>query len=71
MVKLWSAAALATAVALAGKMAARGISALSHPIPLAVVVLGLFGITYLGATVAMRIPEAERAFARARRLFRR
>jgi putative peptidoglycan lipid II flippase len=71
MVKLWSAAALATAVALAGKMAARGISALSHPIPLAVVVLGLFGVTYLGATVAMRIPEAERAFARARRLFRR
>ncbi len=71
MVKLWSAAALATAVALAAKMAGQRISALSHPIPLAVVVLGLFGVTYLGATVAMRIPEAERTLARARRLLRR
>ena len=68
--KLWSAAALATAVALATRMAAQRAGFLTHPIPLAVVVLGMFGATYLGATVAMRIPEAERTLARARRVAR-
>jgi hypothetical protein len=44
---------------------------LAHPIPRAAIVLGLFGATYLGATLALGIPEAEKAFSRARRLLRR
>lgn len=69
--KLWSAAALATAVALATKTAAQQSALLSHPIPLAALVLGIFGLTYLAATVVMRIPEAERLVFRLRRAARR
>src|SRR5207248_395413 len=56
--RLWAAAALATAIALAAKSAALRVELLARPIPLAIIVLGLFGATYLGATVAMGIPEA-------------
>ena len=70
LLKLWSAAALATAVALATKLSAQQAGLLGRPIPLAAVVLGIFGVTYLAATMAMRIPEAERLVARGRRLLR-
>jgi hypothetical protein len=35
------------------------------------VVLGLFGLTYLGATLALGVREAGRALDRVRRIFRR
>jgi hypothetical protein len=31
---------------------------LSHPIPLAIVSLGLYGAVYLGIAVVFRVPEA-------------
>jgi hypothetical protein len=31
---------------------------LSHPIPLAIVSLGLYGVVYLGMALAFRVPEA-------------
>lgn len=71
LLKLWSAAALATAIAFAAKLAADQVGPLAHPIPRAAIVLGLFGATYLGATLALGIPEAEKALSRARRLLRR
>ncbi|TMA18202.1 MAG: hypothetical protein E6J88_19695 [Deltaproteobacteria bacterium] len=69
--RLWTAAALATAVALAVKLAIQNAGPLDRPIPRAILVLGLFGVTYLGATIAMRVPEATEALSRARRLLRR
>src|SRR5213075_2102674 len=54
--RLWAAAALATGLALATKFASLQVPLLARPIPLAVVVLGVFGATYLGATLAMGIP---------------
>jgi ABC-type phosphate/phosphonate transport system permease subunit len=39
-----------------------------HPVPRAIVVLGLFGAVYLGATLALGVSEARQALARARRL---
>jgi len=71
LLKLWSAAALATAVGLASKMAVEHAGPLGHPIPRAAIVLGLFGVTYLAATMVMRVPEAEAAMSRVRRLLRR
>ncbi len=69
--RLWGAAALATAIAFAAKLATGQVSALSHPIPRAAIVLGFFGATYLGATLALGIPEAEKSLERVRRLLRR
>ena len=69
--RLWTAAALATAVGLAVKLAIQNAGPLDRPIPRAILVLGLFGVTYLGATIAMRVPEATEALSRARRLLRR
>jgi hypothetical protein len=42
-----------------------------HPILRAVVVLGLFSVTYLGSTLALGVAEASRALSRARGLLRR
>jgi putative peptidoglycan lipid II flippase len=69
--RLWTSAALATAVALAVKLALQHAGILEHPIARAVLVLGFFGLTYLGATIAMRVPEATDALARVQRLIRR
>jgi putative peptidoglycan lipid II flippase len=38
-----------------------------HPIPRAVVVLGAFGLTYLGVTLGLQVPEARALLARVRR----
>jgi putative peptidoglycan lipid II flippase len=70
LLKLWGAAALATGIAFAAKLAADQVGPLAHPIPRAAIVLGFFGATYLGATLALGIPEAEKALSRARRLLR-
>jgi ABC-type phosphate/phosphonate transport system permease subunit len=42
-----------------------------HPILRAAVVLGLFGATYLGASLALGVSEADSALSRLRRLWRR
>jgi len=65
--RLWGSAALAAAAGWAVKVALP----LAHPIFRAVVVLGVFGIVYLGATLALGVTEASQALARARRLLRR
>src|SRR5438132_8019890 len=65
--RLWAAAALATALALGVKFALPP----AHPILRAVVVLGVFGATYLGMTLALRVEEAQQALARVRRLLRK
>jgi len=39
-----------------------------HPIVRAAVILGLFGLTYLGATLAFGVSEARSALGRIRRL---
>ena len=41
-----------------------------HPIPLAIAVLGAYGLTYFGVTAAFGLPEARSALARALRLLR-
>jgi putative peptidoglycan lipid II flippase len=69
--RLWGAAALATLVALGGEWAVERAGPLAHPVPRAVVVLGLFGATYLGAALALGVREAEQALDRVRRMFRR
>ena len=65
--RLWGAAALATAVSFGAKLVRPPV----HPVLRAVVVLGLFGATYLGATLLFGVTEAHRAVDRARRLLRR
>jgi putative peptidoglycan lipid II flippase len=64
--RLWGAAALAVLLSLALKLALPPV----HPILRAVLVLGVFGGTYLGATLALGVAEASRALGRARRLLR-
>ncbi|HET7785287.1 MAG TPA: murein biosynthesis integral membrane protein MurJ [Myxococcales bacterium] len=64
--RLWGAAALAVALALGLK----SVLPAMHPILRAALVLGVFGGTYLGATLAMGVAEASRALGRARRLLR-
>ncbi|MCA1827461.1 MAG: hypothetical protein LC689_11065 [Myxococcales bacterium] len=68
--RLWSAAALGTAVALAVKFATQNVDILNRPIPRAVLVLGVFGVTYVGIALALRVPEATNALSRIRRLLR-
>jgi putative peptidoglycan lipid II flippase len=65
--RLWGAAALATAIGLAAKLALPPL----HPILRAAIVLGLFGATYLGTTLALRVSEASQAAVRLRRLLSR
>jgi len=52
--KLWIAAGIAAVAGWAGKL----IMGLEHPIPMALVSLGLYGCTYFGATAIFRVPEA-------------
>jgi len=61
--RLWAAALAAAAVAWAVKLAVP----LRQPIVLAVLVLGPYGLVFLGATLALRLPEAEGALAMVRR----
>ena len=65
--RLWASAIAAAAVGFAVKLALPSL----HPIPRAVVVLGLFGATYLRLTLALGVAEASQALSRARRLLRR
>jgi len=65
--RLWASAIAAAAVGFAVKLALPSL----HPIPRAVVVLGLFGATYLGLTLALGVAEASQALSRVRRLLRR
>ena len=58
--RLWSAAAAAAAVGWAAKLAIATV----HPIAIALVVLGAYGLVFLGATLALRIPEAGAAASR-------
>ncbi len=61
--KLWAAAVAGAAVAFAIK---RGLPPL-HPIAVAALVLGAYGVVFVAATLAWRIPEAAAAFSRLRR----
>jgi len=54
VVTLWSSATVAAALALGAKIAVGSL----HPIVTAAIVLGLYGIVYVGTTMTMRIPEA-------------
>jgi putative peptidoglycan lipid II flippase len=65
--RLWASAAAATAMALGAKL----LFPPGHPIARAAVVLGLFGLTYLGATLAFGVSEASQALDRFRRLLGR
>jgi putative peptidoglycan lipid II flippase len=59
--KLWGAALLATGVAWAARLAFPEL----HPVALAVVVLGPYGVTFFAVTLALGLPEASRALRRA------
>lgn len=58
--KLWLAAGAGAAVAWSLKLLVSPL----HPIPLAIIVLGAYGITYFGVTAALGLPEARVAIAR-------
>jgi len=62
--KLWTSAAAAAAVAWAVK---RSLPAL-HPIVVAILVLGPYGVVFFGAAFALRVPEVAAAIRRLRRL---
>ena len=64
--RLWAAALLATSLAWGLKLMLPPL----HPAFRAALVLGLFGLTYLGASLAMGVPEARSALRRVRRLLR-
>src|SRR5205823_1929631 len=57
---LWGSAAVAAALAWGAKLAVGPL----HPIVLAAIVLGVYGVVFIGATIALRVPEARGAFAR-------
>jgi putative peptidoglycan lipid II flippase len=57
---LWGSAAAAAAAGWALKLAVPA----AHPIAIAAVVLGAYGAVYIGATVALGVPEASTALAR-------
>jgi len=60
VLRLWAAAAAGAASGYAIKRAL----ATLHPIPMAVAVLGVYGVVFLGMTFALRIPEASHALRR-------
>jgi putative peptidoglycan lipid II flippase len=62
LAKLWAAALLAAAAAW-GVHRALGPRS---PIPLALVVLGMYGAIYFAATLLLKLPEAQSVFRRAR-----
>jgi len=57
---LWGSAAVAAALAWGAKAAAAPL----HPIVTATIVLGVYGVVFIGATLALGVPEARNAFAR-------
>jgi len=61
--QLWFAAAAAAALAYGVKL----VTSAMHPIAMAVLVLGTYGIVFGAAVLAMRIPEASTAIRRLRR----
>jgi putative peptidoglycan lipid II flippase len=61
--RLWGAAAVAAGLALLVKRVLH-----LHPVPEAAVVLSVFGATYLGATLILRVPEATAQLRRVARL---
>lgn len=65
--KLWSAAAAGAAVAWALKLTAPAL----HPIIMALVILGPYGLTFLATTWLLQIPEAATVFNRLRARFSR
>ena len=60
MSKLWAAAAAGAAVAWAIKLATPSI----HPVMTAILVLGPYGVVYLGGTWLLGVGEATMALAR-------
>ena len=62
--KLWSAAAVGAAL---GWILKSLISPM-HPVPLALIVLGAYGVTYFAISASLRIPEARTLFARVYRM---
>ena len=63
VVQLWGASAAGAAVAWLAKLALPP----THPVVAGGVVLGIYGLVFLGSTFLMRVPEASTAFARLRR----
>ena len=61
VLKLWTAATIGAAAGWAGKW----MMDISHPIPLAIVSLGLYGAVYLGIAVAFHVPEARGLMSKA------
>jgi putative peptidoglycan lipid II flippase len=64
--KLWLAAAVAAGVGWALKL----LAGQRHPIPLAIIVLGGYGVTYFSVTFALGLAEARNVITRALRLLR-
>src|SRR6266850_1001308 len=64
--KLWLGAGVGAAVGWTLKV----ILGQQHPIPLATIVLGAYGVTYFGVTAAFGLPDARSLLARAMRLLR-
>ena len=63
MVKLWSAAIVGAVVAWLVKLALPSV----HPAIAGALILGTYGVVFLGATLLMRIPEASSAVSRLKR----
>ena len=61
LVRIWPAAGLAAAAG----WTVRAVLPPLHPIPQAALVLGVFGLVYFGAAVALGVPEARRMLGRA------
>jgi putative peptidoglycan lipid II flippase len=59
---LWGSAIIAAAIAFGVKLVTRGV----HPIPTAIVVLGIYGLLYFATTTLLRIPEATAVIRRIR-----
>jgi putative peptidoglycan lipid II flippase len=56
ILKLWIAAGVAAAAGWLGKL----VMSLDHPIVLAIVSLGMYGVAYFGMAIAFHLPEAQR-----------
>jgi putative peptidoglycan lipid II flippase len=66
VLKLWSAAILGAAAAWLVKLSLPAM----HPVPAGILILGPYGLVFLGASLLMRIPEAATGFSRFLRLRR-
>jgi len=66
LTKLWLAALLSACIGWGLKLALAGI----HPIPLAAVALGCYGVAYFGLTFAVNIAESRAVIVRIRRLLK-